>query len=273
MLKNIAHRLLSLIYKSGKVYTVPFGDPRGLKLIYDKSITYHTMMGIYEKSTFDALKILVAIAKTRTKDIVFADAGANVGLFSLWMSRIVGEGGHVVAFEPSPTALPLIKKNLQENPTARIKLVEAACAQEDSTVDFFVSPNHHTSSILSEHGGKDQSTRVEVRCVALDNIFISLGIPDPDVIKIDIEGGGVYALPGCKRLFEDKRSLVLVESHSHDEDRAIGRVIIDFDYVGYRLNDRRFVTQPSETHPHAEGVHGTLMLVPKEHKELLVDLL
>lgn len=51
-----------------------------------------------------------------------------------------------------------------------------------------------------------------------------------------------------------------------DEDRAISRVITAHDYAAYRFTNRRMVTRPTETHPDAEGVWGTLLLYPREQR-------
>src|SRR5690242_10493316 len=39
----------------------------------------------------------------------FWDVGANIGLISLFASKITGPTGHVVAFEPSPHVLALLR--------------------------------------------------------------------------------------------------------------------------------------------------------------------
>jgi ubiquinone/menaquinone biosynthesis C-methylase UbiE len=41
----------------------------------------------------------------------FWDVGANIGLISLFASKIIGPGGHVVSFEPSPQVLSLLRQN------------------------------------------------------------------------------------------------------------------------------------------------------------------
>ncbi len=83
----------------------------------------------------------------------------------------------------------------------------------------------------------------------LDTFFApDTGRPTPHFIKMDIEGGGTFALPGCGRILAENRPFVLIESHTPDEDRAISNVLCGFNYRGYRLDDRRWVrSQPRST--------------------------
>jgi hypothetical protein len=110
-----------------------------------------------------------------------------------------------------------------------------------------------------------ESTALSVPMTSLDVFFA--GRRGPDFIKIDIEGGGVFALPGCRRVLSEKRPFVLIESHTPAEDRAISKVLIDLDYRGFRLTNREWVRNPHLTHPDREGVWGTLLLVPRELEE------
>jgi hypothetical protein len=86
----------------------------------------------------------------------------------------------------------------------------------------------------------------------------------PAFIKFDIEGGGTDALPGCRQLFREARPFVLIESHMPEEDRAISNVLCEFNYCGYRLNNRKWVKKPDAIHPEEDGVWGTMLLVPSE---------
>lgn len=41
----------------------------------------------------------------------FWDVGANIGLFSLYASKLVGPSGRILAFEPAPEVLTLLRSN------------------------------------------------------------------------------------------------------------------------------------------------------------------
>src|SRR5262249_7853955 len=93
----------------------------------------------------------------------------------------------------------------------------------------------------------------------------------PELIKMDIEGGGTFALPGAAKCFGEKRPFLLVESHTPEEDAAISRVLTGNDYTAYRFNTRAWVADRGSTHPNPEGVWGTLFACPAEKKQAVIS--
>lgn len=73
---------------------------------------------------FNAFEILcsrVAFGSLRPGS-VFVDVGANLGYYSLGANRRVGHGGQVFAFEPNPTTLTRLRRNVDLSQAARIKV-------------------------------------------------------------------------------------------------------------------------------------------------------
>ena len=82
--------------------------------------------------------------------------------------------------------------------------------------------------------------KIIVAMTTLDAFFASKTTRRaPAFIKFDIEGGGTDALPGCRQLFREAWPFVLIGSHMPEEDRAISNVVCEFNYYGYRLNNRK----------------------------------
>lgn len=67
------------------------------------------LYGAYEPYQVDVLRSVVAPG-----DVV-VDAGAHVGLYTLWASRAVGRSGRIVAFEPDPDNRRLLERTLAVN--------------------------------------------------------------------------------------------------------------------------------------------------------------
>ncbi len=74
---------------------------------------------------------------------------------------------------------------------------------------------------------------IEVELVSLDEFVFSEGSPPPDVVKLDIEGGEVEALPGMKRLLRDHHPLLLVEVHGTEAGRVVWQ---ELTAAGYQLS-------------------------------------
>jgi FkbM family methyltransferase len=261
--------MLGLFFRPGKTYPVPFGPLRGARLVYDRSVNYHAILGLWEPDTFRMLAEMLTFLKQTRPHLVACDVGANIGMVTLWLSRQLEMDGTVYSFEPSPSVLPKLKQNLLANRAGNVTLVETACSDQTGTVDFFVGFHHHTSSLHQDWagGGLVTAERVSVNATTLDDYFHRESRDLPDLIKMDIEGGGSFALPGCRKCVAENRPLLLVESHTVAETRAISDLIVGHDYHAYRLENREWVERPEETYPDPKGVWGTLFLCPREHRE------
>lgn len=262
---SMARKLLALYYAQGRAYRIPFGQLRGTRLRYDNDINYHMMLGLWEPANLTLLKkVFDHYWAEQDAPLVVCDVGANVGFFTLWFARQVSDQGTVYAFEPAPVALARLREHLVLNRIPNVEVLPYACSDREGTIDFYVGFHHHSSSLDAQwaNGSQSGAEKISVPTTTLDRFFVEEGRPLPHLIKMDIEGGGTLALKGCRRLAAERRPLLLIESHTPAEDRAISDLILEQGYHAFRVTNMQWVTQPSKTHPHPDGVWGTLLLCP-----------
>ena len=85
----------------------------------------------------DAKLDLFCVACT-TAATVF-DVGANIGIYSVLAARATGPHGRVVAFEPVPANIDLLRRNLESNSvTQGVHVVEAAVGSEAGELTLFL---------------------------------------------------------------------------------------------------------------------------------------
>jgi FkbM family methyltransferase len=267
----LLRKLLSFYFKEGESYRIHFGPMKGLRLRYDRSVNYHAILGLWDAEEYSFLARVLRDGGFLHERMVVADVGANLGLFSIWFSRLLeGTAHEVIAFEPAPDTFDKLEANVALNGARAIQTVAMACSDREGTTEFFIGHHHHVSSLLKDwahaevHAGADS---LRVPTTTLDAFFASRDCGHPDFIKMDIEGGGVFALKGCHATLTTKRPLLWVESHTPSEDRAISHVLTTYGYCAYRFNNRSQVTHPTETHPDPNGVWGTLLIYPREQRE------
>lgn len=150
---------------------------------------------------------------------VMVDVGCNVGMHTLVAAREVGPFGRVVAFDPNPRVLGLLRNSLRLNWLHdRVITVEAAVgaaagsgtfvsARGDlgggSVLDFAAGGKDEDGSALSAlHAVLGSSEQREVRMLALDDEF-PLGL-EIKVLKIDAEGNDHEVLAGARRVFDER---------------------------------------------------------------------
>ncbi|MFI5125153.1 MAG: FkbM family methyltransferase [Chitinophagales bacterium] len=265
----LLRKALKKIYKEGSYYRVWFGKLRGLKSYYRQDINFHTLIGRWETENINALDKAVRKLGLNGKDIVIADVGANMGYYTMYFAKYFSPKTRIYAFEPSLSILDVLKHNISANHFDNVEIIEAACSENTGTVEFYIGHNHHSSSVLDSWGDNLASgTRTTVKSVSLDDFFGNTKKGDyPDLIKMDIEGGGVYALKGCEQCLKIKRPLILMESHTAAEDGAIGHVLQQFDYEAFRIETNKWVLNKDKDYRDAEGVWGKMLLIPAEKKQ------
>jgi FkbM family methyltransferase len=271
---RLVRRVLGMYYREGREYRVPFGPLRGLRLRYNSTINYHAMLGLWEVANFRVLTTLNRNGHPLiAPDATVCDVGANIGLFSLWFARQYVPQGRVYAFEAAPQTLERLRDHLSLNSASNIEVVPFACTDRIGPVEFFLGHHHHTSSLNAKWAGGDRirPEKISVPGMTLDEFFLGAQPhPCPHFIKMDIEGGGVFALRGCDRVVAKTRPLFLIESHTPDEDCAIRDLIRQHDYAAYRVDNNQWVTALDQVHPHPQGVWGTLLLCPSERRTGIV---
>lgn len=204
------------------------GRLAGATLLLDMQTEKDYWLGSYEPELQDA------IGRHIRPGMVIYDVGANIGYISLMLARAVGEGGRVLAFEPLPANAERIRRNIALNPEgSRVELHQLAISNGPGVVRFRIHASNAMGRMETVAGRSEGYTEsIEVTTAGLDELVFERGLPAPDVIKMDIEGGEVLALPGAARLLAEKHPLLLLELHGPQAAGVAWQVL---QASGYRL--------------------------------------
>jgi FkbM family methyltransferase len=155
--------------------------------------------------------------KMRRGDLVL-DAGANIGDFTIRASNRVGQEGTVIAVEPNPRLLPYLAWNLKVNRCRNVKLLTCAVGRPGKVVLIETPDGGSVGSTTARQG-----PGVEVVSRSIDEIFSSLDLPAPDILKMDIEGAETEALAGFHGLSRVRE--LAVELHGPHNLRAVPQIL------------------------------------------------
>ena len=260
--------LLSLRFRENHFYKIPFGKISGSRLYYRKDINFHAMMGVWEKESLRVLDRIIHRFELDQPNKVIADVGANIGYYSIFFSRYLDASTKIFAFEPSLEILPVLRKNLVINNITNVKVLDLACADHTGRDEFFIAEHHHESSLVKEWSNNAiTGTKTVVATITLDDFFERFNQSRfPDLIKMDIEGGGIYALKGCTKCISKKRPFILIESHNQAEDQAVSHVLRQFNYEAFRATNEKWILHKDRDYKDPDGVWGTMLLMPAERK-------
>ena len=160
------------------------------------------------------------------------DAGAYIGIFSIYAAKLIGKEGKVIAFEPDKPNFDKLLYNIKLNNLDNITIINKGLWKEDKELKFDSRSNAGSAIILSEDDVKGG-----VMCykfVKLDNELKRLGIKKIDFIKMDIEGAELEAIEGCERTLKNNNvNLAIASYHIRDGRKTCEKLKIIFDNMGY----------------------------------------
>ncbi len=128
-----------------------------------------------------------------SKQMVFVDIGANIGLYSLLANKTLSRNSRIISFEPNPRTASKLRVNVLANGADNIEILEMGVSDTTGYVTLFrgdassagcasmrLHPNTSGNSVNSES--------IVVESAILPDILDQIGVESVDVVKIDIEG-------------------------------------------------------------------------------------
>ena len=142
---------------------------------------------------------------------VVIDIGANIGMYSYYLSRFVAENsGTCIGFEPRTDIWTRLKKNVKSDNFVAEKF---ALSNRIGFGDLFLSSSHGLSSLIAnpEFNGFG-SERVSL--TTLDSYMDSRNVGSVVFIKIDVEGHELEVLEGADETIRKYKPVILCESEN-----------------------------------------------------------
>ena len=146
---------------------------------------------------------------------VIYNVGANVGVLALQLARWSGPTGRVVALEPNPYAVRLLKRNVRLNGLdSQVEVVHLAIGDVVGEVTLHVCGASPMARASKANPLLLKTEAVSVPVTTLDR-FSKRRQPIPDWVIMDIEGWEVAALRGGRKLLgaAPKQIGIVIELH------------------------------------------------------------
>lgn len=158
--------------------------------LYDKGIS-RTLL-LFGKRELEHKKMLENIIKP---EMTVLDIGANIGYYSLMMLELMGNKGKLIAVEPSPSNIEILRKNLLLNKYNDIEVHNAAISDENGTKKFFLSEmsNLNTLNYTEKKSLNLTGKTINVKTLTVPQIMEGRNL---DLIRMDVEGHEVEVLNG-----------------------------------------------------------------------------
>lgn len=187
---SLASAMRSRARKKGRFtgLAVPVDDLIGVRLF---------STGSFEQTQLDGVEALVQDLNL-PPDAIFLDIGANIGVYSLHLSRYFAQ---VFAFEPNPVTFGYLNSNILGAGLGNTVPVNLGLSDTCGRSSIYVPTNGNLgwASLEPEHHEIDVR-QMDVETQTLDEFVASRNLPGAQLglIKVDVEGHEMSVLKGAQ---------------------------------------------------------------------------
>jgi FkbM family methyltransferase len=248
-IRNLAKSCAVLLLgRESKPRTIIRGLPSGYRICVSPADNLGYLVGTDEPHLQRAIRKYVKVG-----DTVY-DIGANMGYVSLSLAKWVGPTGHVIAFEPVPRNVDLLRTNIENNKLRNVQVAEVAASDRCGQAVIRIAENLSTAS-LTWHRSNPSAIELVIRTVAIDELVEAGDLDEPKFVKIDVEGAEGQVLQGMRRTVATAKPVVFVECS--DAGREIAWHLLC--ELGYRCQS---ATTLKWVHAFEEYRHSDFLWLP-----------
>lgn len=233
--KKLSKTITLKLSKEDKYTFLTEGELVGIVYAHQPKITWNKG---FEHRTVKLMKEVVK------EGMVVIDIGANIGMYTLLLSKLVGAKGKVYAFEPDSKTFKILQKNVEMSGYSNIEMLQLALSDtstfvtlkkpDDSLGDAF----HYIQKV--ESGTNDNDI---VQAITLDEFLENKRIREVGFIKIDIEGAEFLCLKGAEKLLSNEKPFIVSECYEDYLNRfgnSLSDIIVLMDKFGFQSKNYDF---------------------------------
>lgn len=205
--KRTVHHIKYMLYRAGGArFKLRPGNVE-VRMLVPTYSHYQSIDYVYrtERAVLDLL-----LSELRPGD-VFWDVGANLGIYTCLIAASCNHV-RVFAFEPNPTVIWELKENVSLNNLQNVTVSPLALLDTDGEVPFDPvwqdKPSPHGKVLTAQ----EPAGKVKVRCARGESLVWHGDMPQPQVVKIDVEGAECSVVRGMAGLLDHVR-MMIVEAH------------------------------------------------------------
>lgn len=175
-------------------------DDKRIYLDYDSFQSMWIMYNyIVDWEEFNLVKKIVKQGDT------VADVGANMGFYTIWMSKFTNAPASIHSFEPDKKNYERLSKNIAANNLQQVVVANREGAGASEKEVMFTTGLDGENHIASE---KSTNT-VTVKLITLDKYCAAKNIHHIRYCKIDVEGFEIDVLKGAEKMLAGKKIDIL----------------------------------------------------------------
>lgn len=164
------------------------------------------------------------------------DIGANVGYFSLFISRKYPKA-KVFSFEPFPVTFKKLSVNINNNSASNVKTFQYAVSDFNGTSDFYSFDWAGCNTLIDRNFDEGHFIKTTVNCISFEDIFKITGVNEFTFGKIDCEGSEYQIFLNSNDDSICRIKNYIIEVHE-DKKYTKADLIKKFESLNYKVIDK-----------------------------------
>lgn len=198
------------------------------------------------------------------------EAGANIGTHTQVLSQVVGEAGHVIAFEPQRVVFQALCANMALNNAVNTDCYPFAVGDTSKNIIMPMMNYHQDNNFGGVSVGLTEQG-LDAKQVSLDDF---LDLSQLHFIKIDVEGMEEAVIKGASGLIQSFQPMMYVENDRPEKSQSLIELLWSYDYdlfwhLPKLFNPENFFGETDNVYENIVSVN--MLCVPKTMKHNLPD--
>lgn len=173
---------------------------------------YKRRFSVIQKSD---LKMIEKLSKHIDYGGVVFDIGANIGDWTICLSKIVGQSGKVVSFEPNQETASILKQRTRR--VSNVEVLTLGLSDREEQLELLIPkeiscpPNAAIAQTANHLNKENLMESVLVQVEKLDQVMIDRNIQNVNFVKIDVEGHELNVLKGFYNGLKQIKPIIFIE--------------------------------------------------------------
>jgi FkbM family methyltransferase len=170
------------------------------------------------------------------------DIGAHLGYFTLELSRLAGERGHVYAIEPMSKFFDTLKGVIESRNAGNVTVYQYAMGGDTEFVDMGVPKVNNMKKFAYARIMRTSTFLEYVESEKVKNAYgdeLFREIPRMDFIKCDVEGLELAVVQSFLNTIDKYRPIILCELGDPGDRKRLMELLAPFSYDLYYLKNKK----------------------------------
>lgn len=172
------------------------------------------------------------------------DIGANLGYYTVPLSKLAGDEGRVIAVEPVPMFVNVLRSNLNALARNNVIVHNIALGKNDGGKLVMGTPiiegiYRHGFTKVVEDDGFEYTEEYEVELKNPANLFSD--IQELHFLKCDVEGYENHIIPPMYDIIKKFKPVILIEFGSPENKKMITKEFLTMGYEAFSVTKARLL--------------------------------